>query len=233
MHYPPLKSIDIAAIDMDKCYFNAGCAMSIHSPDTVRKLLALLRAHFGPVQLHTTCCRHEPGLPAGSTIINNCAGCDRRFRSQYAGIATISLWEVLNSIEHLPLPTYEGLRVSVQDSCSFRRKPQVHAAVRGLLMRMGIAVQDAPQSGGRSICCGDHFFRRVPNERAIAFQHMRAAQMPCQTVAAYCVSCIKSLAVGGKTPRHLADLVLGQPTDVGETNPDAWHAALDRWIEAH
>ena len=233
MPYPPLPSIDIAAIDMQKCYLNAGCALSIHSPDTVQKLLGLLQAHFGPVKLHTTCCRHEPNLPAGSTIINCCAGCDRRFRSLYAGVNTVTLWEVLAGIENLPLPRYEGLILSVQDSCSYRRKPQVHAAVRALLRRMGIAVEDARQSGGQSICCGDHFFRRVSNERAIAFQHMRAAQMPCQQVAAYCVSCVKSLAVGDKTPRHMADLVLGQPTEVGVTDPDIYHAALDKWIDAH
>ena len=41
--------------------------------------------------------------------------------------------------------------------------------------------------------------------------------MPCQYVAVYCVGCVKSMAAGGKTPRHMMDLVLGEPTDPQET----------------
>ena len=57
-----------------------------------------------------------------SVIINNCAGCDRRFRSLYEGIQTISIWEVLDNIPALPLPTYDGLQLSVHDLLFFSQK---------------------------------------------------------------------------------------------------------------
>ena len=193
----------------------------------------MLRQVFGPVKLHTLCCHHDPQLSSGSTIINNCAGCDRRFRSLYAGVSTITLWEVLDSIPDLRLPVYSGLTLSVQDSCSFRRKPQVHAAVRSLLAKMNINVIDSPQSGTRSICCGDNFYPRLPAAQVNALQQKRAAQMPCQDVAVYCVSCTISMAIGGKTPHHMADLVLGEPTVVGETNLEIYHAALAEYIDRH
>ena len=44
------------------------------------------------------CCHHDPCLPAGSVIINNCAGCDRRFRKLYEGISTITYREMLDSL---------------------------------------------------------------------------------------------------------------------------------------
>ena len=228
-----LPSINIADIDMEKCWFNPGCALCVYKPEAAGKMLELLNEYFEPVKLHSLCCRHDPRLPAGSVIINNCAGCDRRFRSLYEGIRTISLWEVLDSIEGLLLPNHAGLTVSVHDSCSFRPKPQVHAAVRSILRKMNIGVVDARQSGTRSICCGDNFYPLLPVEKVTALQKKRAAQMPCQDVAVYCVSCIKSMAIGGKTPHHMVDLVLGEETDPKETRIDVYHEAVDRYIEEH
>ena len=228
-----IPSIRLEDIDPEKCYFNPGCAMALYKPDEVEELLHLLNRRFLPAKLHTTCCRHDPGLPQGATIINNCAGCDRRFRSLYEGINTISLWEVLDNIPALPLPAYDGLRLSVHDSCSFRKKPQVHAAVRSLLDKMHIEVVESPYAGTKSICCGDNFYGHIPVEEVVAFQKKRAAQMPCQDVAVYCVSCIKSMYVGGKTPHHMADLVLGEPTEAQETRLDVYHDELDRYIEEH
>lgn len=228
-----IPSIALEDIDPDKCYFNPGCAMSLYKPEAVEEILHLLNRRFLPTQLHTTCCRHEPELPAGATIINNCAGCDRRFRSLYDGIQTISLWEVLDAIPALPLPTYDGMQLSVHDSCSFRKKPQVHAAVRSLLDKMHIEVVESPYSGTKSICCGDNFYGHIPLEEVHAFQKKRASQMPCQDVAVYCVSCIKSMHIGGKTPHHMLDLVLGEVTEVQETRLDVYHDAIDRYIEEH
>ena len=228
-----IPSIALEDIDPDKCYFNPGCAMSLYKPEAVEEILHLLNRRFLPTQLHTTCCRHEPELPAGATIINNCAGCDRRFRSLYDGIQTISLWEVLDAIPALPLPTYDGMQLSVHDSCSFRKKPQVHAAVRSLLDKMHIEVVESPYSGTKSICCGDNFYGHIPLEEVHAFQKKRASQMPCQDVAVYCVSCIKSMHIGGKTPHHMLDLVLGEETEVQETRLDVYHDEIDCYIEEH
>ena len=230
---PSIPSIALEDIDPDKCYFNPGCAMSLYKPEAVEESLHLLNRRFLPTKLHTPCCRHEPNLPKGSTIINNCAGCDRRFRSLYEGVQTVSLWEVLDAIPALPLPTYDGMQLSVHDSCSFRKKPQVHLAVRNLLDKMHIEVVESPFSGAKSVCCGDNFYGHIPVEEVNAFQKKRASQMPCDDVAVYCVSCIKSMAIGGKTPHHMLDLVLGEPTDPQETRLDVYHDELDRYIEEH
>lgn len=228
-----MESIDISEIGKDNCYFNPGCSFSMYKPEAVTKLLAMLNRYFGPVRLHDVCCHHDPKLPNGSVIINNCAGCDRRFRSLYEGIRTISLWEVLDDIENLPLPDYAGMRFSVHDSCSYRQKPQVHAAVRSLLRKMNIKVIDSVFSGTKSICCGDNLYPRVPVEEVIRFQKKRAAQMPCEDVAVYCVSCIRSMAVGEKKPHHMADLVLNEPTELQEMRIEVYHEALDHYREAH
>lgn len=228
-----LPSIKREDIHKENCYFNPGCALSIYKPDSEEKVLKILNDHMGQVKMHNICCQHDPNLPKESTIINNCAGCDRRFRSLYEGVNTISIWEVLDSMENLPLPDHTGLTVSVHDSCSYRPKPQVHEAVRSLLRKMNIQIVESAFSGSQSICCGDNFYGRIPLEAVHEFQKKRASQMPCQDVVVYCVSCIKAMTIGGKTPHHMVDLVLNEATDPQDTNLESYHEALQCYIDRH
>lgn len=228
-----IPSISISNIDWSKTYFNPGCALTIYKKDAEFKVLKILQKHRGDIRLHNVCCHHEPKLPHGSTIINNCAGCDRRFRSLYEGINTISLWEILDSIRALELPRYEGLTMSVHDSCSFRQKPQVHQAVRSLLRKMNIEIVESEFSGTKSVCCGDNLYSKVPLEKIREFQKKRAEQMPCQDVAVYCVSCIKSMTIGGKTAHHMVDLILNETTEPQELDIVTYHDSLQTYIDAH
>lgn len=227
------ESISQNEINMDMCYFNPGCALSLYKPDVPEKMLKLLQAHLGSVKFHNICCRHDPGLEPGSTIINNCAGCDRRFRSLYEGIRTLSYWEVIDSIPDFALPDHSGLRVSIHDSCGYRHKPQVHRAVRSLLTKMNIEIVEARFSGTESVCCGDNFYGAVPNEQVEERIRLRAEQFPCSNVVVYCIGCVRALASSGKTPRYLPDLLLGR---VGEAMPDTldeYHSKLEGYIQQH
>lgn len=228
-----LPSIDIWKIDMEKCYFNPGCAVCIYKPELPGRMLELLRRHFGDVKPHDICCHHDPRLPEGSTIINNCAGCDRRFRSEYKGIQTITYWEILDGLKDLKFPDHSGLTVSVHDSCSFRQKPQVHAAVRSILGKMNIQIVESEFSGTRSICCGDNFYSHIPDEEVAEFQKRRAAQMPCDDVVVYCIGCVRSMTVGGKNARYLADLLFDQKTEPMRNTLREYHGDLEDYIERH
>ena len=187
-----VESVSLSDINYGQIYFNPGCALSIYKPDAELKLLAILQQYFPKMQMHNICCHHDPNLPKGSTIVNNCAGCDRRFRSLYEGVNTITIWELLDSLSTLELPQYKGLCVSFHDSCSFRQKPQVYE-----------------------------------------FQKKRAAQMPCEDVVVYCVSCIKAMKIGNKTPHHLVDLLLNEPTEPQELDLVLYHETVDEYIKCH
>ena len=79
-------------------FFNPGCALSLYRPENVTEIFKYLQSNYPQIQMHNICCRHNPGLPNGSIIVNVCAGCDRRFRTLYEGISTISLWELGKSL---------------------------------------------------------------------------------------------------------------------------------------
>lgn len=218
---------------MVKTYFNPGCALSIYKPEMENKIITFLNENYGEVQLHKICCHHNPQLEAGSLIINVCAGCDRRFRSLYDGISTISLWEVLDSVGTFPYPDYKGLKMSVHDACPVREKPQVHKAVRNLLDKMNIDVVETEFCGTHSICCGDSFYPKLPIEQVHQQMKKRADSMTCNEVCVYCVSCIKSMYIGGKTPRHLIDLLMGETTEPQIYDTVQWHKQLQDYIDKH
>lgn len=214
-------------------YFNPGCALHIYRPENVRKLFHYLQENYPDIQMHDICCRHDPKLPEGSCIINVCAGCDRRFSTLYKGITTISLWEVIVKLDNFPYPDYNGMEVSIHDACPVRNKPAVHHAVRTLLEKMNIHVTEAAKHGTNSVCCGDSLYSKCDMETIYAAMHRRAESMPCENVVVYCVSCIKAMSIGGKTPRHLTDLLLGQPTIPQKGDLKTWHDELENYIADH
>ena len=227
------QSIDIKEIDQEHLYFNPGCAMSLYKPELPSIINGILKDRFKSIQLHSICCRHDPQIPQGSTIINNCAGCDRRFRSLYEGINTISLWEVLDSLSDLELPDHTGLTVSVHDSCGYRHKPQVHQAIRRLLAKMNIKVVESKFSGTESVCCGDNFYGYVPNADVEKRIRMRAAQLPSDHVVVYCIGCVRAMEFAGKTPLYLPDLILNKKTEMMQDTLDEYHLKLGQYIDDH
>ena len=214
-------------------YFNPGCALRLYKSHLADRTLALLNERLGPVLPHEICCRHDPLLPAGSVIVNVCPGCDRRFRSLYGGVSTVSLWEVLDGLAGLALPDYRGLRLSPHDACPVRERPDVHRAVRSLLQKMNIEIVEPARRGARSACCGDDFHGKLPPGEVRLLMKRRAEEMPCRDVCVYCVSCVKAMAIGGRTPHHLLDLIFGEPTDPGEPGTGRWHEQLEEYISAH
>ena len=212
--------------------FAPGCALMIYKPELGGKLLDFLRG-TGPMAEHLTCCRHDPGLPAGTQIINVCAGCDRRYRELYPGISTTSLWEVLAGSDAFPFPDYGGAEMTILDACPTRTEVRVHLAVRALLARMNIRLVEPRNTGTRGTCCGDSFYGTLPVDQVKAQMKKRAAEMPCQDVVVYCVSCTKAMHIGGRRPRYLVDLLFGEPTAIGTYEPDEWHQEIQAFIDTH
>ena len=135
--------------------------------------------------------------------------------------------------DELALPDHGGLTVSVHDSCSYRHKPQVHAAVRSLLRKMNIEIIETAFSGTRSVCCGDNFYGYVPNEQVEARMKERADQFPCENVAVTCIGCVHAMTIGGKRPLYMPDLILGRLSDPATDTLDEYHGRVAAYREEH
>ncbi len=213
--------------------FAPGCALTIENPKSAEKIFRILNHHVQEMERLDICCRNHPDLAPGTAVINVCAGCDRRYREKYTDSATVSFWEIIDQDSFWKFPDYKRKPMSVHDPCPVRTEARVHNAVRSLLKKMNIKIVEAEKIKNKSICCGDSAWGRLPADRVKEKMKNRADQMPETDVVVYCISCIKSMHIGGKIPRHLVDLLFGDATRIGTYEPDAWHAELEAYIEDH
>jgi Fe-S oxidoreductase len=123
--------------------------------------------------------------------------------------------------------------MTIQDACPTRDQERVHDAVRALLKRMNIKVVEPQKTRTKGKCCGDSFYGALPVEEVKEKMKERALEMPAEDVAVYCVSCCKSMFIGGKKPRYMIDLLFGEDTLPGTFEPDDWHSELDKFISEH
>lgn len=214
-----------------KKVYAPGCALMIYKPELAQKVLQYLNISLQNIDQYLTCCHHQPNLKEHTVIINTCAGCDRRYRELYEGISTISLWEVLAEDSSFPFPDYQGKKMTILDACPTRTETRVHTAIRTLLKKMNIALIEPEKTGITGTCCGDSFYGILPVEEVKEQMKKRAAQMPVEDVVVYCVSCCKSMHIGGKTPRYMVDLLFGEETFPKTYEPDAWHQEVNEFIE--
>ncbi len=216
-----------------KRVFAPGCALMLYKPELSKKVLDFLNKDLKNIDELKTCCRHEPNLENGTQIINTCPGCDRRYRELYSSISTISLWEILAESETFPFPDYRGLKMTIIDACPTRNQERVHNAVRILLKRMNINLVEPEKTRTKGTCCGDSFYGVLPVEQVKEQMKKRASEMPVEDVVVYCVSCSKSMHIGGKKPRYMIDLLFGVDTVPGTFEPELWHNEINEYINEH
>ncbi|MBW9147057.1 (Fe-S)-binding protein [Clostridium sp. CM027] len=216
-----------------KRVFAPGCALMIYKPELGRKVLDFLNSELGDIDEYLICCNHKPNLENGTQIINVCAGCDRRYRELYEEVTTISLWEILAEVKTFPFPDYKGMEMTILDPCPTRDQERVHNAVRVLLKKMNINLVEPEKTRTIGTCCGDSFYGVLSVEQVKEQMKKRAHEMPASDVVVYCVSCSKSMYIGGKKPRYLVDLLFGEDTIPGTFEPDDWHGQLNNFINEH
>jgi len=219
--------------NMTQRMFAPGCALMIHKPELAEKLHSILNKNLGKMDKLMSCCHHDPHFTTETEVINICPGCDKRFGKDYQNCSTISLWEILAESDFIDFPDYEGKRMSILDACPTREKEKVHDSIRKIINKMNITLVEPKNTRTKSTCCGDSFYGLIPVEKVKEQMIKRTAEMPVDDVVVYCVSCIKSVYIGGKKPHYLIDLLFGEKTVAKIFEPEEWHKELDIYIEKH
>jgi hypothetical protein len=216
-----------------KKMFAPGCALMLYKPHLADKLYSVLNDINGQTEMLLTCCRHEPQINTKVTVINICPGCDKRYRNDYDNTSTISLWEILAGKNNFPFPDYQGKVMSIIDACPTRNQSNIHDAIRVLLKKMNITLIEPARTRSEGTCCGDTFYGLIPTSEVKAQMKKRTSEMPVDDIAVYCVSCSKSVFIGGKRPHYLIDLLFNEDTLPKTFEPDNWHKELDMYIDKH
>jgi Fe-S oxidoreductase len=214
-------------------HFNPGCTLSLYNPTAITRIYSYLKERYPDMQMHETCCHHDPKVSDGALIITACTGCHRRFNTLYAGVHARTIWEVIDEDSTFPLPTHNNLTITVHDPCPARKRPEILASVRSLLTKMQITIVEAENSGDRAICCGNSLYPTLPFTKVREHIHRRAASMPCENVAVYCVTCAKALATGGKHPRYMIDILFNEATDPRPLDFEEWRKAIGTYRDLH
>jgi len=213
--------------------FAPGCALYVYKPELAKKTFDYLQQEFADLAEHQICCQHEPKLASGTRIINVCPGCNKRYKALYDGITTVTLWELLAGSKTFPFPDYNGATMTIHDACDTRNDIAIHAAIRELLKKMNITLIEPQQTRTEAFCCGNSFNGTLPEDEVKERMKKRADTMPCDEVVVYCVACARSMKVGGKRPRYLLDLLMGEDTCLEDLEPHEWKSRTRAFREAH
>ena len=213
--------------------FAPGCALLLYRPELAKAAHEFLVSSYGEMQMLLTCCQHIPPITDGTTVINVCPGCDRRYREEYETPRTVSLWELLAESDTFLFPHYGPGEMTILDACPTQNQDQIHDAMRTLAARMGIDVVEPERTRRNQTCCGDIVYGKVLTKQVVEQMKAKAREMPVDDIMVYCVSCIKAMFVGERRPRYMLDLLFAEDTVAQTFEPDAWHAELDAFVESH
>lgn len=151
-----------------------GCQLAASRGEQVLRVYGHLRSHLGGgVGLALRCC----GVPARwagredifeaaaaniraqwealgrPRVVAACASCLKTLRESQPDMETVSLWEVLET--ECPEPAGEfAATLSVHDPCNARYDKAWLGAVRRLLVRHGVRVDEPKFTAETTACCG-------------------------------------------------------------------------------
>jgi len=144
---------------------------------------------------------------------------DIRVRSIYEVMAEKGLPEASRGAE-------PGI-FNLHDACGARRAPQIHDAVRRLLLDMGHGVEEMPHHRERTICCGAGGM--VEAVHAPLAQKMREFRLSEATrdLITYCATCRARFRAAGRPSAHLLELALNSDWNRALQAPPS--GSLKRW----
>ncbi len=139
-------------------------------------------------------------------VIVACPNCLRMFRAWGEGLSVKTVYEVLAQD---PPPMGEKIEdiVTVHDPCGVRFEPAVHSAVRQLIGRLGMTIEEMPHCGPQTLCCGEGgSVACLSPDLAGAWEDLRKGEAGGRRIITYCAGCVNRL--DSATPTcHIVDLL--------------------------
>ncbi len=215
--------------------FYPGCQLSGSLPEAVKNSYRLLCGQLtGGVALMLGCCgipAHWAGQDAlftetmnrfkqeieqlgNPTVITACSSCLSIFREFADEIETVSLWEILDTLQ---LPgamntagigsTGKSQSLTIHDPCTARHNAALRGAVRSICGKLGLDVIEHEYNGELTDCCGYGGLMQFANQPLGRKAALVKAERSEHNGLAYCAMCRDNLAVTGLPVAHLLDYI--------------------------
>jgi NAD-dependent dihydropyrimidine dehydrogenase PreA subunit len=229
--------------------FFPGCSLAGHATGVVKAAYAHLRRKLPGTGIMLNCCG-APSYFMGERdvmlrIIRNvgaemaklgalevivaCTHCYQIFQEFLPEVKTRTIYEVLNEVG-LPEQTSSATAAifNIQDACGARQAPQIHDAVRRLIVGLGHEVEEMAHNRERSICCGSGgMVPAVAPDLAKKMTGFRLSETTRDLVT-YCASCRARLAKAGHPTLHVLDLPFNPAWQQTKTQPPP-HSLIRWW----
>lgn len=206
--------------------FFPGCALPGTRPERVKVLYGHLRKSIPNLGIVLDCCTkpsHDLGrndfflaafgevkaylLENGiQNVLVACPNCHKVFRDGAKELSTRTVYECLANNGLPDMPNLSGT-ITIHDPCAVRFETSVHGAVRQLVEKTGLAVEEMAHHGKKTLCCGEGgSVGFVAPELAKNWCSFHKDQARGRKIITYCAGC--SDLLGQATPTaHLLDLL--------------------------
>ena len=143
-------------------------------------------------------------------IIVACPNCYKIFHEYGQGLNVRTAWEIFAEIKFAPThPVIAHGQITIHDPCPLRDHQDAQQAVRTILHRLGLKVQEMRHSKKHNICCGEGGSVGLINpDMAGKWGEKRKREAGNDLVITYCAGCAGFLAKAGIKVVNLGDLLI-------------------------
>jgi uncharacterized membrane protein YdjX (TVP38/TMEM64 family)/Fe-S oxidoreductase len=172
-------------------------------------------------------------------VLVACPNCHKIFRDRAGELSTRTVYEFLAE-NGLPECKKLSGTITIHDPCAVRFETSIHDAVRQLIEKTGLAVEEMAHHGKKTLCCGEGGSAGfVAPELANNWCSLRKEEARGHRMITYCAGCSNFL--GQATPTaHLLDLLfepdasLSGTVKVARTPVTYWNRLrLKTWFKTH
>lgn len=205
--------------------FFPGCSLPATRPQTTWKLFEALRRTTPALGFVLDCCTkpsHDLGrqeffaaafgelhnLLAGRGIrrvLVACPNCYKIFSQHSHGLAVETVYERL-AAEGFAARSGPAAAVALHDPCVLRFQTPIQQAVRELLRRSAMAIEELPHHGENTICCGLGASVGCADPRlAEGWRALRLREAGGRPLVTYCAGCAERLRAPQQPSAHILD----------------------------
>ncbi len=206
--------------------FFPGCTFAGTRPDKVKKIFEHLKKTVPSLGIVLDCCTkpsHDLGrdnyfhaffdemrefLVKNSVrnVVVACPSCHEVFKKYGNELSVRTAYEFM-AVNGLPESGKVSGTISIQDSCAVRYEETIHSAIRDLVSRKGLSVEEMPHSGTKTLCCGEGgSVGFISQNLAKNWGLLRKKESEGKRLVAYCAGCANFL--NSITPTsHIIDLL--------------------------